>query len=251
MIAALPMYDRAETFAANDILWTLTRQELGFGPSNLTRNGDLWEHWLSPNLVLAQTCNLPFRLRLHGKVQLVGSPDYRLPGCPPGYYNSVMIARADDPRPLPDLLRARVLINQNHSQSGFAALWFQAADLGISPNITGETGGHVNSAQAVARGLGDLAALDAMSWRLIKRHDPNAASLREVARTHPTPATPYITSLRQDPRVIRTALQRAIANLDQDARKAISLHALCTLKESAYLDLPTPPSVQFAQVNAS
>lgn len=251
MIATLPMYDRPETMAANDRLWGLIRKELGFGPAELTRSDDLWDLWTSPDLVLAQTCNLPFRLCLHGKVQLLGSPDYQLPGCPPGYYNSVLIARADDHRSLSELLAARVLINQDHSQSGFGALWFHAADLGTQPNVTGETGGHVRSAHAVAEGHGDLAALDAMSWRLIKRHDPHAAELREVARTVPTPATPFITSLSQDPALIRAAMQRAIARLDEKTREAISLYAICALKESTYLDLPNPPALQFAQVNAS
>ncbi len=251
MIATLPMYDRVETAAANDMLWALIRDELGFGPSELTRSDDLWDMWTAPDLILAQTCNLPYRLRLHGKVQLIGSPDYQLPGCPPGYYNSVLIARTDDTRALPDLLGARVLINQTHSQSGFAALWYHATNLGLAPNVTAETGGHVRSALAIAKGDGDLAAIDAMSWRLIKRHDPHAARLREVTRTAPTPATPFITSLGQSPAMIRDALQRAIVRLDQKTRETLSLYAVCALDESTYLDLPNPPTLHFAQVNAS
>lgn len=251
MIAALPMYDRVETAAANDRLWGLTREELGFGPKTLTRSGDLWQQWTAPDLLLGQTCNLPYRLQLRGKVQLVGSPDYQLPGCPPGYYNSVLIARADDDRPLDALLQARVIINQNHSQSGFGALWFHAQACSAVPHIVGESGGHAFSALMIARGDGDLAAIDALSWRLIKRYDPHAANLREVTRTTPTPATPFITGLNQNVRAIRSALGRAISRLDEDTRAKISLHGIQTLNESTYLDLSTPPALQFAQVNVS
>lgn len=249
MIATLPMYDRAETAAANDTLWRLTREELGFGPKTLTRSDDIWGMWAAPDLLLGQTCNLPYRLRLHGKVQLIGSPDYQLPGCPPGYYNSVLIARADDARPVEALLRARVIINQSHSQSGFAALWFHAQARNLVPNICAISGGHIQSALTIARGDGDIAAIDALTWRLIKRHGPHTANLREISRTAPTPATPFITSLSQEPGAIRTALRRAISRLDKDIRAMICLHGIQTLNESKYLDLPTPPALQFAQVN--
>ena len=95
MIAALPMYDRPETAAATDRYWGLIRDGLRAreieAPDDLTRTDDLWTLWQSPDLVLAQTCGLPFRARLHGQVQLVGTPDFGLPGCAPGYYNSVII----------------------------------------------------------------------------------------------------------------------------------------------------------------
>ena len=52
MIASLPMYDRPETAAANDRLWQGVRERLGQGPEHLTRGGDLWAQWQSPDLIL-------------------------------------------------------------------------------------------------------------------------------------------------------------------------------------------------------
>ncbi|GGB04234.1 phosphate/phosphite/phosphonate ABC transporter substrate-binding protein [Allosediminivita pacifica] len=241
MIVSLPMYDRAETAAANDALWQGVRARLGYGPEALHRDIGLWEAWLAPDLLLSQTCNLPYRLRLHGHVQLVGSPDYELPGCPPGYYNSVLVARADDDRALPQLAK-RSVINQPHSQSGFGALWYHLADHGITPTIVGESGGHVRSAPMVAEGAGDLACIDALSWRLIKRHDPVAAQLREIDRTAPTPATPYITGAGTDLDALRESLSGAIAGLAPEHREALSLQDLAVLDEAAYLNLPNPPA---------
>jgi len=103
VIAMLGMYDMPATSAANDRFWTLIRQHLGYGPTYLTRDGNVWDIWLNPDLLFAQTCGMPYRTRLHGQVQLVGTPDYGLPGCPPGHYCSVLIARAEDDRDLEGL----------------------------------------------------------------------------------------------------------------------------------------------------
>jgi len=35
-------------------------------------------HWLSPDLLLSQTCGYPFITSLRGKVRLVGRPSYEL-----------------------------------------------------------------------------------------------------------------------------------------------------------------------------
>lgn len=191
MIAALPMYDRAETAGgANDRLWAAIRAELGFVPQTLTREGDLWDIWTDPGLVLAQTCGLPFRARLHDKVTLIGTPDYGLPGCAPGYYHSTILARADDRRDLADLAAGTMAVNEGLSQSGWAAPLVHLAQRGgLSPPAQClQTGAHRASALAVSQGRADFASLDSVTWALIQRHDAWADGLRAVATT--TPPTP-------------------------------------------------------------
>ncbi len=61
MIAALPMYDRAEVAQANDQLWAAIQSILGYGPVTLTRDMDVWDIWQSPDLLLAQTCGYAAR----------------------------------------------------------------------------------------------------------------------------------------------------------------------------------------------
>ena len=96
MIAALPMYDLPPMQAANDRYWSGIRDRLrGMGvaaPQTLARGmDDLWGVWQDPGLVLAQTCGYPFRARLHGHVTLIGTPDFAVSGCAPGYYCSVFV----------------------------------------------------------------------------------------------------------------------------------------------------------------
>jgi hypothetical protein len=116
VIASLPMYDLPDCTAANDRYWELIRdaaRDSGVNaPDALTRGmPDLLAHWQRPDLVLSQTCGFPFRAVLQGRVTLIGTPDFGLEGCPPGYYQSVLIVRSGDARDgldgLPITMRCR------------------------------------------------------------------------------------------------------------------------------------------------
>lgn len=242
MLASLPMYDRKETAPALDVLWTEIRARLPFdAPDRLTHGGDPWDHWTDPALVLSQACGYPYRTRLHGQVTLVGAPDCRLPGCPTGHYNSVFVARADEARTKPaDFADARFAYNEALSQSGWAAPQTHAANHGFAFTRPVATGGHLASARAVAEGRADIAALDALTWRLIRRHEPVATELREIGHTAPTPALPFITARGRDAAVIRTAMRGALAALGPELRDTLSLHGVTALPEEAYLAVPNP-----------
>lgn len=254
MIASLGMYDRAETAGANDRFWAGIRDGLRArgvaAPEALTR-GDAayWAAWESPDLVFSQTCGFPFRAVLHGKVRLVGAPDYGLPGCPAGYYNSVFVARGDDTRWLPEFRHARFAYNEALSQSGWAAPQNHAATMGFyfAPSLA--TGAHRLSALAVAEGHADLAAIDAMTWRLLQRHERWTAALREVARTAPTPCLPYITAKGTDGSAHFAALTDAVAALSPQDRDTLSLRGVVQIAAADYLAIPHPPSPeQIAQM---
>ncbi|RXV66127.1 hypothetical protein C6W92_05680 [Roseovarius sp. A46] len=241
MIASLPMYDRPETAAANDRLWQAVRARLGEGPECLTREGDLWTQWQSPDLLLSQTCGLPYRSRLYDKVNLVGTPVCDLPDCPPGQYYSVFVARRDDPRDDPQAYAQAVLAyNEPLSQSGWAAPQAWAAARGFAFTETLRTGAHAASAQAVADGRADIAALDALSWRFMARTDRFADALRVIGRTDPTPALPWITAATRDPAPIRAALSAALLAMPPEDRDTLGISGLLEVAPEAYLALPIP-----------
>jgi ABC-type phosphate/phosphonate transport system substrate-binding protein len=246
VIASLPMYDRAETAPANDRLWARIRDRMRAvgmeAPEALTRGaGDLWPQWLSPDLALSQTCGFPYRSRLHGRVTLIGTPDFAVPGCPPGYYRSVFVARADDPRrDLADFDGAAFAYNEALSQSGWAAPQTHAAGLGLRLPPALQTGAHRLSAQAVAEGRADLAALDVVTWRMLRRWEPATASLREVAQTDPTPGLPYIAHLGADAPAVFAIIAASIAEMDTADRDATGLVGLVWIAPESYLAVPTP-----------
>lgn len=241
MIAALPMYDRREVAAANDGFWAAIRGALGGGPKRLSRDSDLWEIWQSPDLVFAQTCGYPYRARLHGHVTLIGTPDYGVKGCPAGYYNSVFIARRDDPRrDLSEFSSASFAYNEPMSQSGWAAPMTHMARLGLTFATAIQSGGHLKSAQMVAQGQADIAAIDAVTWAMILRYDGFAQNLDVIAKTAPSPGLPYIAAKGVDKTGLFVALQTAISDIPSPIRDQLMIKGIVDIPAGKYLEIPTP-----------
>jgi len=247
MTASLMMYAHPALEAANARLWQDIRSALGVrgigAPVDLTQSGDPFDVWQNPELMLSQTCGMPYRTRLHGTVQLVGTPDYALSGCPPGYYRSAVVVRRDDPRRALDAYSTGTMAyNMRDSQSGFAALYAHVMQSG-GPWFTDTvaSGGHQRSAQMVADGQADIAAIDAQTWRLIRRYAPYADRLRVLEYTAPTPGLPLITGPRYDPATIFDAVATAIETANPADRTALDLRGLVRIPAAAYLAVPTPP----------
>ncbi len=244
MIATLPMYDRPETEAANDRFWALIRGHLDGAPDALTRDG---YHWVDPDLLLSQTCSLPFRTGLQDCVTLVATPVHNLP-CPAGSYFSVLLVRANDDREtLAAFDAARLAINSPVSQSGWAAVdgAVQAEGIGFGSVI--ETGAHQESARAVAEGRADICAVDAVTWTMIQRWDPFAKDLRVLGETAPTPALPYITALGRDPRPLQEALVGAVHALSPEDQDLLCLIDITHVAGDHYAALPIPPAPVIVQ----
>ena len=246
MIASLGMYDRPDTAAAHDRFWALIRtalQDKGVAaPEALTR-GDAayWPAWQSPDLVLSQTCGLPFRAKLAPHVTLIGTPDFGIEGCAPGYYNSVFVARKDDTRTdLAAFSGARFAYNEALSQSGWAAplAWFQERRLRLSPTLLSKA--HEKSAQAVAEGKADFAAIDAVSWRLLCRHTDLGQQLRILGTTPATPGLPYIAAKSADAEATFQAVAHAIAALSASDRDTLMIEGIVRIPAQDYLSVPIP-----------
>ena len=255
MIASLPMYDRPELRAETDRYWALIREELaerGIAAPDALRRGDavLMPQWEDPDLILSQTCGFPYRARLHGMVELVGTPDFGNEGCAPGYYRSVLIAKADDPRrDFAAFDGARIAFNDSLSQSGWAAPINHAAALGVRLVPGLETGSHRASFHAVAEGRAELAAIDALTWALISEFE-DVSGVKMVGATDPTPALPYITAKGRDAGAIFDAVNAAILRLDAKDRQRLRLRGIVAIPAAAYLAVPIPPAPdQIAQEN--
>ena len=247
MIASLPMYDPLPLRAANDAFWGLIRDGLRArgiaAPDALMRAGDLWDHWTDPALVLSQTCGFPYRARLHGQVTLIGTPDFGVEDCPPGYYCSVFVVRHDDPRQrLADFDGALLAYNDPLSQSGWAAPQTEAQMRGMRFATGPRTGGHVLSARAVADGRADIAALDAVTWANLQAFDPVAGTLRAIDRTEPTPGLPYVSGRNADGGATRAAMQDAVARLPPETRRLLRLRGIVHVPAERYLAVPVPPA---------
>jgi len=244
MIAGLPMYDRPELAEAHRRYWQEIRRafsDRGIAtPQNLTRDISAWDLWQRPDLVLSQTCGMPYRSVLHGRVTLIATPEYDLP-CPAGHYFSILVTRRDDPRRAPAAFDgARLAFNDDCSQSGWAAPLDWAAKAGIKFGGFLDTGAHINSAHAVANGQADIAAIDAVTWELLKRYDPVAKALSELDATQPTPALPYISALGGDEAAMASALKEAVASISAADRQTLCLRDFARIEADSYLAVATP-----------
>lgn len=247
MIASLPMYDRPETAAAHDALWAAIRDALRAtgtpAPEHLDRSTATERVWRDPMLVLSQTCGLPYRAALHPIVQLVGTPDYGLRDHAPGWYSSVLVARprlaGSDPRAW---ARARIAVNGADSQSGWAAPMALLEPHGPDFACVRMTGSHRASALAVAEDATDLAAIDAVSWRMMRQFDPFTAGLVVVARTPPAPGLPLITGPGGNPAQLRAVVSAAIAGLAPAMRRTLGLSGLAMIPAESYLEMTLPPA---------
>lgn len=185
-------------------------------PAQLPPDGlDFHTLWRHPDLVLAQTCWGPMELGLADHVQVVGQPDYsEFEGGQGEFYRSAILMRrrsgsrdiavpdsADanfDPEVLTGL---RFAYNGPDSMSGIIAL---RRDLAASRALADETefekfwsamivsGGHRQSAVAVAEGRADVAAIDCRTLDLCRRFEPAMADLRVVGWTAQRKGLPYI-----------------------------------------------------------
>ena len=245
MIASLMMYDHPQLEQVHQRLWSLIHRELGdrgiVGPVQLSRRSDEFSVWTNPELLLSQTCGMPYRTWLHGKVQLVGTPDYDLEGCQPGFYRSAWVVRRDDPKTaLPEFAHSIFAYNQTFSQSGYAAAYWHARAENFWFSRRYQSGAHRQSAKAVADGRADIASLDAVSWRLIQQYDYVAKQLRVLDWTNPTPGLPLITSLSQNRFLIRDAVMSALEELSDTDRSALNIKGLVPISSEDYLAVLNP-----------
>lgn len=228
LIASLEAYDPPELRWTNDSLWRRWRTGLidrGVdAPPSLSRNED----WNAPDLLVAQTCGLPFAL--DGHLQLVATPVYRAPGCDGALYRSVLVARSSEAgRPLADFGNSVVAVNSWHSHSGFTALCEALA----TPNLPRPffakallSGSHSASAEILAQGKADIASIDCVAWELAK-----SAGIETVTRLAvlgwppPAPGLPLVTSGSRPAEIVKT-LRATLANALADLALGNALKTL-------------------------
>lgn len=237
---ALPMYDWPETRAATDALWSAWRARLterGVAtPPALDHDRAPEAVWRDPDLLLAQTCGAPWVAGAAPGTTLLATPRYAAPGCEGPRYCSWILVRADDPANAPEaLMGRRAAVNDYGSLSG----WLSLRAIGLRPGETLVTGAHRASARAVAEGRADFAALDAVVWALLRRHEPAvAAALRPLGRTPSFPAPPFIAGRRRGADTVaklRQALLDTLADpASRAARDALLLGGAEVLAPEAY-----------------
>ena len=232
MIASLPMYDLAEIAGHTDELWrcwsaALRRRGVD-APGLLNRpSGDLLQHWSRTDLLCSQSCGYPVAALLGERFDVAGT--FSSPAGEqdrPGFYRSVIVARADDFRAesgLRSFEGCRVAANSMDSLSGWFSIGSALTEAGVrhlGPAI--ETGAHANSAVAVRDGEADLASIDAVTYALLIRHRPTAVDGLQVAGRGPlVRSLPIITALPEVVPALRDTAREALRDVSRETADAL------------------------------
>ena len=219
MIACLDMYNWPESRDAFDRLWHDCRdglRESGFdAPQDLSHDGeDLAAAAQDGRLILGQVCGITFARANHRQ------PTYRPLGAligadgngPRGYYTSVLIAH-DASASIQALLSKRFAVNGWTSYSGWYGLRHHLITSGLSIDLplTVISFAHRRSVEMVASGDADWAAIDSISWGMLKRIAPRlTASVYVIDQTMAVPGLPLITSYHT-PNNVAAFLQQRIS----------------------------------------
>lgn len=243
-IVSLPMYDWPELNAAHDIFHDVLKQQLrdrGFdAPDNLSRTQEIPQMWLSENLILSQTCGMPFVTALKDRVSLVGTPDYDIAGEPGDYHSVIIVHRNSDVQSLADLAGKTFVYNEQGSQSGYASVAHAMTSVGLAGMHSFHdrpSGSHRQSIKAVAAGVADFAAIDAVTWEIAKRFETASGSVRVLAQTDPTPGLPFITASHRTASEVDKIFEAAaiaIDSLDQQTRQSLFLNGLIKTEKKDY-----------------
>jgi hypothetical protein len=232
LIASFPWYDLPSVRWANDLLFAA--MDL---PGVLDRRTPVAEQWCAADLFISQACGLDL-IRKDLPIDPVLTPVFDL-DAPAGEYFSYLV-RAE--KECSSSVRSVGAVNGPSSHSGLVALLEMCA-----PDRIIVTGSHQESLRAVAQGLVEYAAIDAVIWHILARDNPDdLKGLVVVDRSDPAPAPPYVcrsaglrhgTGPNTSPISSRgaKALMRAILAPDMHpARDALLIVGVKTVRRSAY-----------------
>jgi len=242
------MYDLPELRPATEAWWRgiaawLKRLGEPEVPESLTFGVERHVQWRSPDLLLSQTCGFPLTHEFKGRLTLVATPCYRAEGCAGATYRSVILSHArTGVEGLAGLGGKRVAVNGFDSQSGWNILRHTLRQFGDIRSFVGEivlSGSHRASVAAIQSGAADAAAIDCVSFELLRRHAPGEiADLRILAWSEAAPCLPYVARAGIDRKSLarlRDALQAAISDPRlEDARAQLLLDGFSVLALDAY-----------------
>jgi ABC-type phosphate/phosphonate transport system substrate-binding protein len=248
---SLPMYNLPEMRAVNAAFWAALRDLLAEAgltalPDALSFEQPPVPERIGSEVVFSQTCGYPLETVFKGQAIKLGAPCYDVGGCDGPTHCGVFIVPAASPaQALADLKGKRFLFNSRRSNSGMNLPRRALADLaGGRPFFAQvvETGSHPGNLDRVARGEADGTVVDNVTYAFWSRYRPEAArQTRILARTPPSPAIPFVTSVDTPPATVallRTALRRfAREPRFADVRAGLLITDIVDVPEARYAAL--------------
>jgi ABC-type phosphate/phosphonate transport system substrate-binding protein len=150
-----------------------------------------------PALFFGHTCGYPLMMRLRDQVTPFCVPVFDVPGAEGKLYSSHFIVGADsDIESIAQAEGKIAAMNNRDSNSGMNVFRRAIACCSQSGEFFSkvvETGGHLHSLEAVADGRADIAAIDCVSYQLIKDHWPELVKqVRSIGYSAQTCGLPFV-----------------------------------------------------------
>lgn len=258
---SLPMYDFPEV--ASSTARMVDALVVTFGAEGLeasaagglpTAHHDLMAYWSGPEMLISQSCGLPFVEDLAAVTHCVGTFRWSGVSDERGWYRTVIVvAPGSGARNLADLAGARPAVSNTQSLSGWCSLGVAVAGVTdradfLRPTVL--TGSHAGSLAALQSGDADVASIDPGTYQLLARHRPAAvAGLRQVGEGPWVPATPLVV-----PRSLPVPIERSRSIVTgalnsaglADSRAEIGIDSFVVVPDEEYL-AAIPPLVEVAQ----
>lgn len=186
----------------------------------------------NPDMLLGHTCGYPLMRFLRNDCQPVCVPCFDVEGSNGKYYSSHIIVSIDsDINRLAGCHHKVAVINGRDSNSGMNVLRHAVSLLDFPAPFFSkviESGSHFNSLSAIADGRADVAAIDCVSFALIKDEWPGL--IEQVKTIGFSEATcglplviPYSRQWNIDPASITRALELALTGIQDKHRKTLHL----------------------------
>jgi ABC-type phosphate/phosphonate transport system substrate-binding protein len=251
-IAALPMYNVTPGVGG---LWrallidTLAAFARAGGPADVELpvepHGDLMSLWRRDDLLLSQTCGFPYRiLGLAKTVHLIATPIFDAEGCEGPRYCSALVVSGEAYKQgattLPACFGLRAACNSADSHSGMNALRYAVAPHARDGRFFSSvlwTGSHAGSLRALADSRADVAAIDCVTFALLRDYRPTLLrDMHVIGMTASAPGLPFIASRTLGTghvEALRNALDVAHA-ADAERARALRLRGFARVPEAAY-----------------
>jgi len=162
-------------------------------------HAELMKMWSSTDMVLSQSCGLPFMEELHQFVNVIGTPLWTDVSDERGQYQTVIVVReALGISSIAEVQGMRPVVSNTQSLSGWCSLGVAIAEVTNDPSFVRpfvQSGGHAKSLQMLQDNDADFASIDSATFRVLARHRPALTkNLRVIGRGPVVPATPIIVS---------------------------------------------------------
>jgi len=242
------MYNLPEMRPVNVRFWNALRGllvEAGLRevPESLTVDRLPVPERIGPEILFSQTCGYPLETIFSGQAIRLGTPCYTVPGCDgPTHCGLFIVPAGSTARELRDLRGSVFLFNSRHSNSGMNLPRRALADIADGRPLFAEvieTGSHPGNLDRIARGEADATAVDNVTYAFWRHYRPEAARhVRVLARTPPSPAIPFVTSVATPPATM-AILRDALTRLGREphaaaARAGLSITDIVDMPAAAY-----------------